>query len=122
MKPATYALIRLHADLADKIKENRDQAKRLAGDMKAIETVIRMLDPAYDTRHMGHRRRFKPNPWFRKGEAYRGALDVLRKAERPLTAREIVMRIDAARRADAIERIERALEAAVRLRDSLRRA
>jgi hypothetical protein len=95
--PALSALLQLHVRLASDIKENRNQAKRLASDMKAVETVIRMLEPGYDTRHMGHRRRFKPNPWFRKGEAYRSALDVLRKAERPLTAREIVMRMLAAR-------------------------
>ena len=94
---AISALLKLRTRLAPDIKENRDQAKRLASDMKAVETVIRMLEPGYDTRHMGHRRRFKPNAWFRKGEAYRSALDVLRKAERPLTAREIVMRMLAAR-------------------------
>jgi hypothetical protein len=37
-----------------------------------------------------------------------------------MTAWHCVMRIDAALRADAIEKIEAALEAAVRLRDKLR--
>jgi hypothetical protein len=97
MKQAVHALLRLHTELGVKIRENRDQAKRLAADMKAVETVIRMLEPGFNTRHMGHRRRLKPNPWFKRGEYYRGALDVLRKAERPLTAREIANRMLAAK-------------------------
>ena len=92
-KFALNALIRLHVETGAKLKENHKQAKRLAQDMKHVEAVIRMLAPGYDTRHMGHRRRFKPNPWFRKGEGYRGALDILRKAERPLTAPEIAKRM-----------------------------
>jgi hypothetical protein len=112
--PIVSALLKLHIRLATDIKENRDQTKRLVSDMKAVETVIRMLEPGYDTRHMGHRRRLTPNPWFGKGEGYRSALDVLRKAERPLTAREIVMRMLAARRiTGATKKQIRVLAAAV---------
>jgi len=96
-KPAVYALIRLHAETGAKIRENHKQAKRLAADMKAVETVIRILEPGYNTRHMGHRRRLKPNSWFKRGEYYRGALDVLRKAEGALTPREIANRMLAAK-------------------------
>lgn len=88
-----HALLRLHAELGGRIKQNRDQAKRLASDMKAVEAVIKMLEPAYNVRHIAARRRNKSNPWFRRGEGYRYALDVLRKAEGPLTVREIAERM-----------------------------
>jgi hypothetical protein len=50
-----------------------------------------MLQPDYDTRRIAVRRRNRANPWFQRGDQYRCALDVLRKATAPLTAREIVM-------------------------------
>ncbi len=112
---ALSALLKLHRRLADDIRDNRDRAKRLAADMKAVEVVIRMLEPGFDTRHMGHRRRHRPNPWFRKGEVSRSALDVLRTTERPLTAREIANRMLAAKGiTDATLKQARLLTAAVK--------
>jgi hypothetical protein len=65
--------------------------------MKHVEAVIRLFDPAYDTRRISVRRRYKGNPWFKRGTLLRHALDVLRKAQGPLTAREITERMLAAR-------------------------
>jgi hypothetical protein len=41
-------------------------------------------------------KRRQPNPWFKRGTVYRRAVDVLRTAEQPLTAREIAERVLAA--------------------------
>ena len=87
--PAVPFLVRLHADLGGRILENRKEAARLAESMKHVEAVIRLFDPAYDTRRISVRRRYKGNPWFKRGTILRHALDVLRKAQGPLTAREI---------------------------------
>ena len=95
--PAVAYLVRLHADLGGRILENRKEAKRLAESMKHVEAVIRMFDPAYDVRRISVRRRHKGNPWFKRGTLLRHALDVLRKAQGPLTAREITERMLAAR-------------------------
>jgi hypothetical protein len=86
--PAVKALLVLHSEIASGLLENKRQAKRLADDMRKVEAVIKMFDPAHDIRRIAVKRR-KLNPWFRKGEGYRCALDALRKAEGPLTAREI---------------------------------
>jgi len=64
--------------------------------MKAVEAVIRMFDPEHDIRRIAVKRR-KLNPWFKKGEGHRCALDALRKAEAPLTAGEIGERMLAAK-------------------------
>ncbi len=85
---AKFTLERLHAELGGKILENKKQAARLAADMKHVEAVLRMLDPDYNVRSISVRRR-KLNPWFKLGTVFRHALDVLRSAEAPLTAREI---------------------------------
>jgi hypothetical protein len=54
-----------------------------------------MLDPGYSLRAISVKRR-KPNPWFKRGTVYRRAVDVLRTAERDLTAREMAGRVLAA--------------------------
>src|SRR5436190_8507365 len=38
-------------------------------------------------------KRRQPNPWFKRGTVYRRAVDVLRVASEPLTAREIAERV-----------------------------
>jgi len=62
-----------------------------------VEAVIRLFDPAYNVRSIAARRRYKGNAWFKRGTILRHALDVLRKAQGPLTARELAERMLAAR-------------------------
>src|SRR5215467_12185251 len=90
--PAVNYLLRLHADIGGRILDNQAQGKRLQEDMKAVEAVIKMFDPAFDVRPVAIRRR-KANPWFKRGECFRHALDVLRKADGPLTTKEIARRM-----------------------------
>ena len=71
----------LHSEIASGLLENKRQAKRLADEL--VEDFSER-----PLRRIAVKRR-KLNPWFRKGEGYRCALDALRKAEGPLTAREI---------------------------------
>jgi hypothetical protein len=87
-RPAIQTLERLHAELGGKILENKQEHENLAGQMRHVEAVIKMLDPAYSLRAISVKRR-QPNPWFKRGTVYRRALDVLRSATEPLTAREI---------------------------------
>lgn len=91
--PAISFLVRLHADLGGKLRENRKEAKRLAESMKHVEAVIRLFDPAYEVGRIAARRRYKGNPWFKRGTVLRRALDVLRTAEAPLMVREIAERM-----------------------------
>jgi hypothetical protein len=51
-----------------------------------------MLDPTYNLRRIAVKRR-KPNPWFKRGTVYRRAVDVLRTATEPMTARDIAERV-----------------------------
>ncbi len=95
--PAVDYLVRLHADLGGKILENRKEAKRLAEAMQHVEAVIRLFDPAYNVARIAARRRYKSNGIFKRGTILRQALEVLRKAQGPLTAREITERMLAIR-------------------------
>src|SRR5205807_10587709 len=91
-RPAIQTLERLHAELGGKILENKQEHENLAGQMRHIEAVIKMLDPAYSLRAISVKRR-QPNPWFKRGTVYRRAVDALRTATEPLTAREIAERL-----------------------------
>ncbi|MGC1464582.1 MAG: hypothetical protein WA792_02510 [Pseudolabrys sp.] len=93
---AKYTLEQLHAELGGKILDNKAEAAKLAASMKHVEAVLRLLDPGYNVRGIAVRRR-KPNPWFRRGTVFRNAVDVLRTAEKPLSAREIVKAMLAAK-------------------------
>jgi hypothetical protein len=87
--PAVHALKRLHADLGGQIKENRREAKRLAGNMKHVEAVLKMLEPGMNVAAIAARRRYKAASPYKRGEVFRAVLDVLRTAAQPLTSREI---------------------------------
>jgi hypothetical protein len=95
--PTLAALIRLHAELGGKIFENRKEARRLAGDMVHLEAVIRMFDPSFNVRSIAARRRYKGNGLYKRGTLLRHALDVLRAASEPLTSREVVLAMLAAK-------------------------
>ena len=73
-RPAIQTLERLHAELGGKILENKQEHENLAGQMRHIEAVIKMLDPSYSLRAISVKRR-RPNPWFKRGTDYRRAED-----------------------------------------------
>lgn len=88
-KPALYALLRLHAEIGGKIKENKVQALKLIEDMKHVEAVLHMLEPGFNARTIAPKRRNNPNPHFKRGHVIRAALGVLRAATAPMSAEEI---------------------------------
>ena len=49
-RPAIQTLERLHAELGGKILENKQEHENLAGQMRHVEAVIKMLDPSYSLR------------------------------------------------------------------------
>jgi hypothetical protein len=81
-KHAAYTLGLLHAELAGKLLTNKREAIRL-------RTAMKTLNPAVNIRLIAPKRRVIGNPWFRRGTMFRSAVDVMRRAGRPMTAREI---------------------------------
>lgn len=88
-----YALLRLHSELGGKLNENRKDAERIAADMATVEKVIKLFDPEYNVRSISAKRRFRTKHHFKRGTIFYRALDVLRVAEQPVTAREIAVRM-----------------------------
>jgi hypothetical protein len=89
-KLATYALLRLHAEIAGKMVKNRSEAKRLRRHLDHVDAVIRMLEPSINI-HTAAVQKRKPNPWFKHGTIFRLTVETLRTAQRPLSSREITL-------------------------------
>lgn len=87
-KQALFTLAKLHSELAGKLIDSKSESRRLTVAMMQVEAVMKMLEPGFVVAGIAVRRK-KPNPWFKRGTVYRAALDVLRAAPKPMTAREI---------------------------------
>jgi hypothetical protein len=112
-KQAVFTLSQLHAELAGKFLENRNAAVKIKTAMLQVEAVLQMLRPDFDIRAISAKRRNKSNPWFKRGTLYRSALDVLRRAQAPMTAREIAEALIADKAAPATRKQFTDLQAAV---------
>jgi len=60
--------------------------------MIQVEAVMQMLQPGLSVAAIAAKRRNKSNPWFKRGTLFRSAVDVMRRAGTPMTAREIADR------------------------------
>jgi hypothetical protein len=120
-KQAVLTLSQLHAELAGKFAENRNAGVKIQTAMMQVEAVLQMLKPDFDIRSIAAKRRNKSNPYFKRGTLFRSAVDVLRRAGAPMTAREIADKLVAdkapqATRKQAID-LQAAILVALRKRD-----
>ena len=88
-KQALYTLSQLHSELAGKLSANQRETRRPRLAIFQVEAVMKMLSPEVNLRLIAPKRRNVGNPWFKRGTLFRSAIDVLRKATAPMTAREI---------------------------------
>ena len=86
-KQAVYTLGLLHAELAGKLLANKREAIRLRTAMMQVEAVVKMLQPGFNLASIAAKRRNK------RGTLFRSAVDVMRRAGTPMTAREIADRM-----------------------------
>jgi hypothetical protein len=61
-RPTIFTLERLHAERGGAILENKQRHEELSDQMRHVEAVIKMLDPAYNLGKIAVKRR-KPNKW-----------------------------------------------------------
>jgi hypothetical protein len=89
--------------------------------MMQVEAVLKMLRPDFNIALIAPKRRVIGNPWFKRGTMFRSAVDVMRRAGTPITARQIAdalieAKAPQATRKQAID-IQAAILAALRKRD-----
>lgn len=111
---AVPQLVHLHARLSAELGASLAASERIAANIGHVEAVIRLFDPAYDVRRIPGRRRNIGNPWFKRGTMFRAALDVLRRADAPMTTMEIAKRLIAAKDARPTRDQLRKLDAGLR--------
>jgi hypothetical protein len=112
-KQAVYTLGLLHAESAGKLLTNKRDAIRLRTAMMQVEAVVKMLEPGFNVASIAAKRRNKSNPWFKRGTLFRSAVDVLRRAGTPMTAREISETLIAGKAVPATRKQFRDLQAAI---------
>jgi hypothetical protein len=112
-KQAVYTLGLLHAELAGKLLANKREAIRLRTAMLQVEAVVKMLQPGFNVASIAAKRRNKSNPWFKRGTLFRSAVDVMRRAGAPMTAREIADALVADKAAQATRKQSIDLQAAI---------
>ena len=88
-KQAVHTLGLLHAELAGKLLENKRAAIKIRTSMMQVEAVLQTLQSGFSVAAIAAKRRNMSNPLFRRGTLFRSAVDVLRRAGAPMTAREI---------------------------------
>jgi hypothetical protein len=120
-RQAAYTLGLLHAELAGKLLENKRAAIKIRTSMMQVEVVLKMLRPDFNIALIAPKRRVVGNPWFKRGTLFRSAVDVMRRAGVPMTARQIADALIAekapqATRKQAID-IQAAILAALRKRN-----
>lgn len=82
--PLMYGLIKLHSRLDGDLR----QQKKNLGHVRA---VIRIVSPDFDVASIKPKRTNKLSPFFKRGEAFLLALDVLREATEPMRPMEIAI-------------------------------
>ncbi|MGO9357653.1 MAG: hypothetical protein ACLP1D_08235 [Xanthobacteraceae bacterium] len=112
-KQAILTLTQLHAELAGKLRANQNQAAQFRISMVQVEAVLRMLQPGFDVTKIAAKRRNKSNPWFKRGTLFRSAVDTLRRAQAPMTARQITETLIAGKGVMATSKQVRDLQAAI---------
>jgi hypothetical protein len=120
-KQAVLTLSQLHAELAGKLMDNKRAAVKIRTAMMQVEAVMQMLQPGLSVAAISAKRRNKSNPWFKRGTLFRSAVDVMRRAGTPMTAREIADALIAGKAPQATRKqavdLQAAILAALRKRD-----
>ncbi len=80
--PLMYGLIKLHSRLEGDLQKQKEN-------LAHVRAVIKIVEPDFDIASIKPKRTNKPNPFFKRGEAFLVALDVLREAKEPLTLSQI---------------------------------
>jgi hypothetical protein len=87
------ALRAKRAYLDGELLEVERQAARLRADLAAIDRALKVFDPNIQLTAIRPVVRRASPKFFKRGELTRAALDTLRRAEKPLTFREIAERL-----------------------------
>lgn len=84
LSPLMYGLIKLHSRLEGDIQKQKKN-------LEHVRAVIKIVSPDFDISSIKPKRTNKLSPFFKQGEAFLLALDVLREATEPMRPMEIAI-------------------------------
>lgn len=67
---AKHALLEMHATLAGQMQASNEHFFKIVKEMRAIESVIKLMDPTFKINRIAVRRQ-QPNTWFKRGTVSR---------------------------------------------------
>src|SRR5664279_4789977 len=79
------------AEISGQIVELEAKIGRLRADLANLDAAIRLLTPGAEPGAILPKRAYKRTKYFARNELSRLALDIMRKAQGPLAAREIAV-------------------------------
>lgn len=82
--PLMYGLIKLHSRLEGDLQKQKEN-------LGHVRAVIKIVSPDFDVASIKPKRTNQASPFFKRGEAFLLALDVLRKATEPMRPMEIAI-------------------------------
>lgn len=86
-------LVKKRAKLAGDIENTKDSLKALAESLEKLDAVILMFDPDYRIEGIKPKTMRAAEDWAQRGEMSRLAIDTLRQAREPLTARDVAINL-----------------------------
>lgn len=86
-------LVKKRAVLGGDIENTKDALEKLVDDLTKLDAVIRMFNPDYRIEGIKPKTQRPSEDWSKRGEMTRVAIDILRQATEPLTARDVALNI-----------------------------
>jgi hypothetical protein len=87
------ALLRKYTHMSGELEACNDLVAKLREDLIHLEAVIRLFRPQTDVKGLPPVHRYGPQRWLRRAHCAKTALEVLRDATEPMTAREIALEV-----------------------------
>jgi hypothetical protein len=81
------------AELDGELRQAEKRIIQLRADLESIDGALRVFDPSLAPRTIRPKLRRKPPAHFRHGQFSRAVLETLRRADDPMTARDIASQI-----------------------------
>lgn len=87
------ALVRKFSEIKGKLKESERNSSELRRSLVHIEAVLKLFRSDFQTARIIAKRPKQPIRWGKRGQGWYSALEILRYADSPMSAREIGIQV-----------------------------
>ena len=87
------ALIRKYGEIKGQLKASEKHSRKLRANLGHLDAVLKLFRSDYETAKIIAKRPKRPIRWGKRGQGWRTALEILRHAQAPMSARELGLQI-----------------------------